>query len=218
MIWTHQIDDAITQIIARKPAGRRMVIGLAGAPASGKSTLAETLAERLTEQGFRAAVVPMDGYHIANDILKARDLLHRKGAPETFDVSGFTDMLGRLARDETVYYSVFDRAKDYAITAAGRVLPETEIAVVEGNYLLLNEPDWAELGSRWDLSLSLDVPLPILRDRLIERWEGFGMTREAAKARADQNDIPNAERVIAQSRPANIRITFGTNNDGASPT
>lgn len=218
MIRTQQIDDAIAQIVACKPADRRMVVGLAGAPASGKSTLAKNLADRLTQLDHNAVVVPMDGYHISNDILSERGLLHRKGAPETFDVSGFGDMLSRLGRDQIVYYSVFDRAKDYAITAAGRVQPETKIAIVEGNYLLLNEPRWSDLGQYWDVSLALDVPLPTLRDRLIQRWEEFGMPLDAAKARTDQNDIPNAERTVSQSRPADILIKFDPDRDGASST
>ncbi len=79
------------------PDGRRHLVAVAGAPASGKSTLAATMADDLTRKGRAACVLPMDGFHLDNRILDARGLRQRKGAPETFDLRGFAALLRDLA-------------------------------------------------------------------------------------------------------------------------
>src|SRR6478672_5590706 len=72
--------------------GRRVLVGLAGAPGAGKSTLATHLASLVPG----SAVVPMDGFHLADVELARRGLLERKGAPETFDAWGYAALLARL--------------------------------------------------------------------------------------------------------------------------
>lgn len=178
-------------------------MAVAGPPGSGKSTLA---AELVTGLGAQAALVPMDGFHMDNRVLQARGLLGRKGAPETFDATGFVQMVRRLAQDEDVAVPVFDRAQDRVIAGAQIVAADIGIAVVEGNYLLLDTPPWSGLHEVWDLTVFIDVPVPELERRLIRRWLDHGHTRAEAEARALSNDIPNAQLVLAQSGPADIRV------------
>ncbi len=199
-----RIAALVDAILSSPRKGRRLLVAVAGAPASGKSTLAQTLAGQLTAGGHNAAVVPMDGWHMSNDILRARGLLDRKGAPETFDVNGFRDLLRRVAHDDEVFFPVFDRTRDAAIVAGGVLTPQTDIAIVEGNYLLLDEPGWSDLAEIWDLSVMLATPVPVLRERLIARWLDHGLDPMAARRRAETNDIPNAERVVSGSLAAAI--------------
>ena len=88
MTTIQQIIEAITAIAS---GDRRKLIAIAGPPASGKSTLAKTLSERLG-----ACVVPMDGSHLDNSRLRALGLLEAKGAPNTFDHHGFTKTIDGL--------------------------------------------------------------------------------------------------------------------------
>ncbi|NCV30733.1 MAG: nucleoside/nucleotide kinase family protein, partial [Rhodobacteraceae bacterium] len=83
---TNRIFDAVS---AHAQSDERCLIAIAGPPAVGKSTLAECLCEKLNRANKQAAIVPMDGFHMDNDTLIANALLHRKGAPMTFDVSAF---------------------------------------------------------------------------------------------------------------------------------
>jgi len=189
-------------VLSAPQKGRRRLVAIAGPPASGKSTISAILADRLIEQGSLSIAVPMDGFHLDNAILETRDLLARKGAPETFDVGGLTRLVQALAQDETVYFPVFDRARDIAIAAAGIVEPTCRTVIIEGNYLLFDAPVWRDLASCWDFSVWLDVPREELSRRLVARWLHHGLSAQRAEARASRNDLPNADLVSRARLPA----------------
>ncbi|MEP4699646.1 MAG: hypothetical protein ABJZ79_00725, partial [Parasphingorhabdus sp.] len=105
------LNELAQVVLASPPASHRRIIALAGAPASGKSTLAETLAGMLCAKGCATQIVPMDGFHLDNQILSDRGLLNRKGAPETFDALGLVHLVSRLQSKAEVFYPTFDRAR-----------------------------------------------------------------------------------------------------------
>ncbi len=200
------IDDLSARITALPAIDQRLLIAIAGPPASGKSTLAVALVARLNRDTRKAALIPMDGFHLDNRLLTARRLLARKGAPETFDAAGFIHMIRRLAIEDEVIVPIFDRTRDISIAGAQSVSTDTRIAVVEGNYLLLNEQPWAELPRLWDLSIYLDVPVAEIERRSIQRWLDHDIAPQDAEARARSNDLPNAARVSENSKLADIMI------------
>ncbi len=189
-------DDVLARISGFAPDGRRL-IALAGPPGSGKSTMARRLCEQLNGLGRESQVVPMDGFHLDNRILAARGLSARKGAPETFDLAGFTSLIGRLHDRAPIYFPIFERQRDIAIAGAGVVEPGCEFVIVEGNYLLLDAPGWRALGAHWDLSVWLNVPLTVLQERSVNRWLQHGFSLDEAQRRAQSNDLPNARRAMA---------------------
>lgn len=199
-------------MIADKAAsGQRVMIGIAGPPGAGKSTLADALCDRLNRdiEGQPALVVPMDGYHFDNDILVARNLMARKGSPQTFDAHGFQNLLTRLRAGEAeVAIPVFDRDRDLARAGARLVTPAARILLVEGNYLLLKSEPWVRLKSVFDLTVFLPVPMEILEARLIQRWLDHGLAQTAAETRARSNDIPNAALVMAESQNADVNLRY----------
>jgi pantothenate kinase len=201
---TAHVNALADRVHALRPSHSRILVGLAGAPGSGKSTLAAELSRRLNAQKIVAEVVPMDGFHLDNAILDARGQRARKGSPETFDAVGFVHLIKRLQARAEVIVPVFDRTRDLAIAGATVVPADCEVVIVEGNYLLFNQAPWDQLKPLWTLSAQLDVPLPELRARLIQRWLSLGLSRAAATRRAESNDIPNAVRVIELALPADL--------------
>lgn len=184
----------------------RYLVGIAGAPASGKSTLSSELARRLNAQGRKTVVVPMDGFHLDNGILDARGLRPRKGAPETFDAPGFLRLVRALKSSDEVFAPVFDRTRDIAIAGAVAVPAAAKVIIVEGNYLMFDEAPWRDLAPLWDLSVRVDVPMPELRARLIQRWLSLNHSSPVATRRAEGNDIPNAQRVIDKALPCDFNL------------
>ncbi len=206
---TPDFDDLADQIRAKQSDDRRILVAIVGAPASGKSTLSDRLYHHLGGDKAGAAVVPMDGFHFDDAILKERDLLPRKGAPNTFDVGGLKRTLIALREDqpEDVYVPIFDRNLEISRGSARAISPHHRIILVEGNYLLLDQAPWDQLHGLFDLSIYLDVPEDTLRDRLIERWTGFGFDLETATRKANGNDIANAQTVVHLTIDPDIRIT-----------
>lgn len=196
-------DQICAQILAHPPAPHRAAGGRGGPPASGKSTLAKVLAAQLTDQGEAATVVPMDGFHLDDRLLRTDGTQNRKGAPNTFDADGFVRLITALQSREPVVFPIFDRDREIAIAGAGRVPASCKTVVVEGNYLLLNQPPWSELRDRWTFSIALHPPVAILIDRLKARWERHG--KPNAQAWIDTNDMPNITTVLTQSAPADVK-------------
>lgn len=197
--------ELISEIERRAQTRSRIVIGIAGAPGSGKSTIAAQLADGLQ---FPAAIVPMDGFHLDNGDLIPLGLLDRKGAPETFDAAGFLELVRSLRSDKAVSYPTFDRAADKTIPNGAAVSAETRIVLVEGNYLLLDRAPWSALDGLFDLTVRLDVPRATLHARLVERWEDHGLSRADAISRAETNDMRNADVVLNEGRAADFTLQF----------
>ena len=180
----------------------RYVFGIAGPPGSGKSTLAAELATAL-----RAPVVPMDGFHLPNDVLRDRGLLAVKGAPETFDAQGFLSLVSAI-RDasETVSCPAFDRTIDAPVADRVSVVPGDVVVVVEGNYLLLDRPPWSSLSEVFDAVAYLDVPSEIRRARLIARHVEFGRDPVDAAEFVHRSDEANAVLVEASRIRADLVV------------
>lgn len=183
---------------------RRILIGLAGPPAAGKSTLADALAVRM---GAEAIVLPMDGYHLDNAILDERGLRARKGAPATFDVAGFASVVSRVRADRgEVIVPTFDRRLDLARAGARVIETRHRLVVVEGNYLLLDAAPWSAIAKLFDATIFLNVPEPVIEERILARWKRYGLDDRAARARALENDVPNASLVLRNSQGADLAL------------
>ena len=203
--------DEIAEKIADRaaelpPPDPRRLIALAGPPAVGKSTISEATVAALRARGMAAGLVPMDGFHLDNATLDTLGLRARKGAPETFDLEGFTALIERLAQGGDVPVPGFDRAADAVVPAMHHVDAATDTLVIEGNYLLLDEPGWRDLSRYWDLSVFLAAPEDVLERRLLERWRDNGFDEAGARFKAEGNDLPNARRILAHRLPADLEI------------
>jgi len=202
-----KLDDIAETVIARAKDKRRFIVAIAGPPGAGKSTLADALREALLARGETAEILPMDGFHMDNHILEARGLLPRKGAPETFDVRGFADILKAVRQaEEEVLVPVFDRSREIAVASARPIAPETHIVLAEGNYLLIDAAPWSRLFDMFDLTIFVGPEEDVLRARLMERWVHYGLDDAGIAWKLDGNDLPNGRFIIANSRKADIRL------------
>jgi len=195
------VDPALVdRAVALVAGGRRALLGLAGPPGAGKSTLAAGLVAALGARGFGAGVLPMDGFHLAQAELERLGRADRKGAPDTFDAAGFVALLGRVrAAGERVYAPRFDRALEEPIAGAIAVEPAASLVVVEGNYLLHDDGAWAHVAALLDACWYLDLPDEVRVARLVARHVAHGRSPQAARDWVLRSDEANA-RLVARGR------------------
>ncbi len=189
--------------------GERRIVAIAGAPASGKSTLAEMAVERLeTTSPGSAALLPMDGFHYDDEVLVPRGWRPRKGAPHTFDVGGYRAALTRLRANTEAEVAVprFDRNIEIARAGAILIPQAARIVVTEGNYLLLGDEPWASLRPLFDLTAFVSVPEAELARRLRARWVHHGLDEAGIRHKLEANDLPNGRLVIERSRKADFTL------------
>ena len=176
---------------------RRRILGIAGEPGAGKSTIARDLATQLG-----AALLPMDGYHLPQVRLVELGRRDRMGAPDTFDVDGFVGTLRELRSGGTVHAPSFDRATEEAVGDSIVIPPEAETVIVEGNYLLLDSSGWGEVAALLDAVFFVEVDHGIRLSRLIARHEHFGKTPDEARAWSLGPDEANARLIRATAARA----------------
>jgi pantothenate kinase len=196
---TQALDAFADDAVALVGGGRRTVLGIAGQPGAGKSTLVAELIARIARRcgPHWVAHVPMDGFHLADAQLERLGALGRKGAPDTFDAGGYAHLLHRV-RNETegpVYVPGFDRGLEQPVAAALVVLPEARLVITEGNYLLLDDPAWAKARASMDGVWSVTGADALRIERLVARHVEFGKSPAAARAWVMGSDQLNADLV-----------------------
>ncbi|MCW3814925.1 nucleoside/nucleotide kinase family protein [Micromonospora sp. DR5-3] len=199
------VEELVARARALADAGPRQLLGIAGAPGAGKSTLAERI---VGEVGPLARLVPMDGFHLAQSALVALGRGGRKGAPDTFDVNGFVTTLRRLRRLEptSVWAPAFRRDLEEPIAGSIEVPPEVRLVVTEGNYLLLRDEPWDEVRTLLHEVWFLDLDAELRVRRLTARHEACGKTPEQARAWALGSDETNAALVARTAGHADLVV------------
>ena len=189
-------------------AGERRLLGITGAPGAGKSTIAARVVEAL---GEAAALVPMDGFHLANAELERLGRRDRKGAIDTFDAGGYVALLRRLRSPagETVYAPTFRREIEEPIACAIPVAPEVPLVVTEGNYLLVPGGPWAAVRDLLDEAWYVAPDEETRIEWLIARHVEFGKPPDVARAWSLSTDQRNAELVAATRGRADVVVPIG---------
>lgn len=213
-------DISLESLFARSETlvarGGRRILGVTGAPGSGKSTVAQHIVARLAD---RAVLVPMDGFHLANSELVRLGRRGRKGAEDTFDSAGYVALLRRLREqqhDEIVYAPEFRRDVDESIGSAIPVFARCPLIVTEGNYLLLESGHWSNVRPLLDEVWYVEVDDELRRERLVARHMQFGMTERAARDWAMLTDEPNAVLIAASRVRADLVVRLPAASESAA--
>lgn len=205
MVDTMDVVDHLAARVAALSATteRRVLIGIAGPPGSGKSALAEAVTARLG--GFpTVAHVPMDGFHLADVELERLGRADRKGAPDTFDLAGYAALLARIAAGEAVWAPAFERLLEQPIAQAVPVPADARIVISEGNYLLL--PQWQAVRRHFDEVWYCRLDEHVRLARLVARHVQFGKTPDEAQRWVHRSDQRNAQLVAATEPDADLVV------------
>lgn len=191
------VEQAMERIARLSTRSGRILIGIAGEPGAGKSSLTLQLVRRHPE----FAALGLDAFHLDNRILDELNRLDRKGSIDTFDWGGYYSLLTRLRNrnEDVVYCPVFDRSNERVIGSAIAIGQEVDVVIIEGNYLLADEPMAKAarplFDEIWYINLAHDERLR----RLVSRHEAFGKSGREAYEWANGSDEANA-RLIRKTR------------------
>jgi pantothenate kinase len=189
--------DAAAALVLSLPADRRILVGIAGAPGAGKSTFARELA---AETG--GTVLPMDGFHLPQARLVELGRRDRMGADDTFDVSGFVELLHALRTGGPATAPGFDRTVEEPVAGAITIEAAHRILIVEGNYLL----HWPEVAPLLDATIFVRLDETTRHERLIARHIASGKTPDAARAWALGTDQHNADLIAPGAARADLEV------------
>lgn len=199
-------EDALLRAKLLLGASENFLLGVVGKPGVGKSTFTQNMLDVLKSD--RVVVVPMDGFHLSNEELVKVGKRERKGAPDTFDVQAFLELLKLLRKrnGKEVIFPTFERESETSIPGGGRILPSATLVVVEGNYLLHPDDGWGEVKSYFDETWYLELNETVRKSRLINRHIFFGKSPIAAEAWVENSDEKNALLIAASRTLADVAV------------
>ena len=191
----------------RSESAQPFLLGVAGPPATGKSTLAGRLAGDLAQShGLVARSCPMDGFHLPNAALDALGLRAVKGRIDTFDAEALLVAMQRLVAGESFWWPEYSRIRHEPEAEGVRITGREDVCVVEGNYVLAGAPIWRDVARLFALRVFIDVPDEVLCDRLLARHRAGGSEPDEARAKIARTDLPNARSVRAGKSAADVVI------------
>ena len=199
----------------RKRIGHKLIVYIAGPCGAGKTTLSLLLEALIhTNTNSSAQAVGIDGFHYNSEYLNShsiykdgKKILMRdiKGSAETYDYEKLHDKIAAL-KHGNIHWSRYDRI--IHDVAEDDIYINMEIVIIEGNWLLLDEPRWCELAQFCDYSIFINADWETLISRLIERKIMGGLSAEEAEKFVMRSDAENIKRILTRRLRCNLELKF----------
>ena len=229
-ITAHYSDENINEIFTpllkrltemQKQKNGRLLVMLAAPPGAGKSTLLDFLEHlsKTTEGLTGIQTIGMDGFHHYQDYLLSHEIerdgqiikmVEIKGAPITFDLKALTDRIKLVASGEKCGWPTYDRNLHNPVEDTIQI--DSDIVLLEGNYLLLDEDGWRDLSVYADYTIFISADEDMLRSRLVER-KAKNTPLEQAKEFVEKSDMRNAIEVLRNSKKADLHLRIKENDE-----
>ncbi|EPY6470564.1 nucleoside/nucleotide kinase family protein [Clostridium sporogenes] len=203
----------------KKNKDERLLVYLAASPGVGKSTLASFLEilSRNNKDTLEIQAIGLDGFHYPQEYIKNNKVIvdgkevpmaEVKGSPETFDLDKLKSKIKAL-KNENVKWPIYDRSLHDVVE--DQILVTKDIALIEGNWLLLDEDKWRELKKYCNYSIFIKADESMLKERLIQRKIKGGLSQEAAVKFYEKSDSKNVKRVLNNSLNADLQLELLNN-------
>lgn len=202
--------------------GSRLLVMLAAPPGAGKSTMVsflESLAKDIIPQ-LRVQAIGMDGFHRRQEYLLEHTtivdgqeirMVDVKGCPVTFDLDKLRSAIEGIMNGTINTWPTYNRHLHNPVEDAISI--DADILLLEGNYLLLDEPGWNDLSDIADYTISITGDCDMLRQRLVDRKEKSGNSRDKAEKFVDFSDMRNVRTCLEHTKKADLELVL--NSDGS---
>ncbi len=175
---THGLRLATSEFLGERPTRVPFVVGVAGSVAVGKSTTARILKELMSRWPHtpRVELVTTDGYLYPNAELEARNLLQRKGFPESYDRRALLRFVAEVKSGQPVVQARQYDHLTYDVLPETIAVPKPDVLIVEGLNVLQPpsvRPDGSNTGaiSDWfDFSVYVDAEVADIREWYVRRF------------------------------------------------
>jgi pantothenate kinase len=162
----------------------------------------------------------MDCFHLycrqLDQLPNREEAYIRRGIACTFDADAVLSLIkqphqSKKSASETIFAPGFDHSGKDPIERAIEIKPETNIVIMEGNWLLYDVPPWSAIHHYVDDSWFVEVDPALARNRVAKRHfeNGVEETWEAAVKRVEANDLPNWEEARKRLIAPAVRVESG---------
>tara|TARA_Y100001956_G_C4117170_1_gene185483 strand:+ start:233 stop:1156 length:924 start_codon:yes stop_codon:yes gene_type:complete len=157
------------------------IIGIAGSVAVGKSTTARLLKALLSrwDKHPKVELVTTDGFLYPKKVLNDRDIMHRKGFPESYDIKRLVEFVSDVkAAKPNLQVPVYSHIT-YDITEEVKIVDRPDVLIIEGLNVLQSGMDYPHDPHRvfvsdfLDFSIYVDAESEVIEDWYVERFLKF---------------------------------------------
>ncbi|WP_034383413.1 type I pantothenate kinase [Herbidospora cretacea] len=171
---------AVSTFLGDDAAPPPYILGIAGSVAVGKSTTARllhTLLARWPEHP-RVDLITTDSFLYPNAVLAERDIMHRKGFPESYDRRALVKFVADVKRGRPeVHAPVYSHLEYDVVPGARQVVKRPDILIVEGLNVLQPAPPTAlAVNDYFDFSIYVDARVEDIRGWYVDRFHKLRRT------------------------------------------
>lgn len=174
-------NSVLNNFLGNQESAPPFIIGIAGSVAVGKSTTARLLKALLSrwENHPKVELVTTDGFLYPKKVLNDREIMHRKGFPESYDIKRLVEFVsdvkaGKPNLEVPVYSHI-----TYDITEDVKVVDRPDVLIIEGLNVLQSGMDYPHDPHRvfvsdfLDFSLYVDAECDVIEQWYVERFLKF---------------------------------------------
>lgn len=158
------------------------IIGIAGSVAVGKSTTARVLQALLSRwpEHRRVELITTDGFLHSKQVLKDRNLMQKKGFPESYDIHSLMKFVSDIKSGaKKVTAPIYSHLTYDILPNSNKVVEQPDILILEGLNVLQSGMDYPHAQPRAfvshfiDFSIYVDAPEALLKSWYINRFLKF---------------------------------------------
>ena len=192
-------------------------VAIDGVDGSGKTTLADELADPIQQAGREVIRASVDGFHNPRAIRYVRGPDSAEGYfLDSFDYAALRrDLLEPLGPtgDGRFRTAVFEYRADRAVESPLRIARRDAVLLFDGVFLLR-----PELQGLWDVTVWLEVPFEVTIERAVARDARSGGDATAIRRKYERRYVPGQRLYLDQCQPHERADVVFDNADPNRPT